>query len=119
MILLLLMAPPAQIKELMDSYLRKGQLRNYVLIILSVHTALRISDLQCLLWDDVYDFGSNRVRQSIYLVEKKAHKPNTIVLNKAIIDALTLYSTTAAAPGRAIIENTRTRKAISRIQAIG
>ncbi len=34
-----------QVRELADYYLRKGQLRNYALIVLGVHTALRISDL--------------------------------------------------------------------------
>ena len=41
------------IKELMDFYLRKGQLRNHLRVTFSIHTALRISDLLSLSWDDV------------------------------------------------------------------
>jgi hypothetical protein len=33
-----------QIRELANFYLQRGQIRNYCLIILGVHTALRISD---------------------------------------------------------------------------
>ena len=36
-----------QIRELAGYYLCKGQLRNYVLIVMGVHTALRISDEYC------------------------------------------------------------------------
>jgi len=39
-----------QITQLVDYYLKQGQVRNHVLIVMAVHTALRISDLLLLRW---------------------------------------------------------------------
>lgn len=106
-----------QIRELAEYYLRKGQLRNQVIIILGVHTALRISDLLRLTWEDVYDFENKRVRTYIDIVEKKTRKPKTIALNKKVISALYLFASQSAQRGHFLIENPQTHKAISRIQA--
>ena len=106
-----------QIKALTEYYLRKGQPRNTVLIILGVHTALRISDLLRLTWDDVYDFEQCRVRVRVDIVEKKTGKTKTVAINKAAVKALALLALTAAGKGRFLIENPQTGKAISRIQA--
>jgi len=106
-----------QVREIATYYLKQGQLRNHVLIVLGLHTALRISDLLRLTWDDVYDFNRDRVRTSIEIVEKKTKKSKIIALNSKVISALTLYAKQAAKGGLAIILNSRTGKAISRIQA--
>jgi integrase len=106
-----------QIRELAEYYLHKGQLRNYVLIVLGVHTALRISDLLRLRWDDVYDFNSGCVRATISVTEKKTGKAKIIALNKTVVGALSMLSAKIAVKGHYIIENQRTKKAISRIQA--
>ena len=106
-----------QIRELAEYYLRKGQLRNYVLINLGVHTALRISDLLRLRWENVYDFEKHRIRSSITVTEKKTKKSKIIALNQAVVSALTLLAEKNAQPGRFLIENPNTGKAISRIQA--
>jgi hypothetical protein len=63
-----------QVRELATYFLKRGQIRNHVLIVMGVHTALRISDLLCLTWDDVYDFEHNRVRKSVDIAEKKTVK---------------------------------------------
>ena len=50
-----------QIRELADYYLKQGQIRNYVLIVMSLHTALRISEAyvkQKLKICENYFFGS-------------------------------------------------------------
>ena len=36
-----------QVRELAEYYLRRGELRNHLLIVMGVHTALRISDAYC------------------------------------------------------------------------
>ena len=106
-----------QVKELMEYYLHKGQIRNYILVTMSIHTALRISDLLHLKWEDVYDFDRGCVLKSITITESKTGKTKTIALHKSVIKSLTLYAAITAVPGRAVIENPRTKKAISRIQA--
>ena len=105
-----------RIRELADYYLKRAQIRNYVLIVMGLYTALRISDLLRLCWEDVYDFDNKRVRRSITLVEKKTGKSKTIALNDRAVAALSLFCN-AAREGAFIIENKRTGKAISRVQA--
>jgi integrase len=105
------------VRELANHFLRRGQLRNHCLIVLGVHTALRVSDLLRLRWDDVYDFEAKRVRKSIAVTEKKTGKTKIIALNKGAIRALGLYAAQAASRGGFLINNARTGKAISRIQA--
>ena len=106
-----------QVRALAEYYLQKGQPRNQVLIILGVHTALRISDLLRLTWDDVYDFEQEHVRVSIDITEKKTHKAKTIALNNKAVKALALLAVHSAQKGHFLIENPQTKKAISRIQA--
>ena len=106
-----------QVKQLADYYLQRGQTRNYVLIVLGVHTALRISDLLRLRWEDVYDFENHRVRQSVTITEGKTRKAKTFAINKDAARALALYAVLSARQGAFLIENPNTKKAISRIQA--
>jgi len=106
-----------QVCQLTDYYLQRGQLRNHAMVILALYTALRISDLLRLRWEDVYDFDAQAVKPSISLSEQKTGKSKTIALHPAAADALLLLVPGNAAPGRFIIENPYTRRAISRIQA--
>ncbi|MCL2151514.1 MAG: tyrosine-type recombinase/integrase [Oscillospiraceae bacterium] len=106
-----------EVRALAGFYLQKGQRRNHVLIVLGVHTALRISDLLRLTWDDVYDFDLNRIRKSISVTEVKTHKQKIIALNSAAKQSLAAFAEEAALSGRFLIENRQTEKAISRIQA--
>lgn len=77
-----------QVRELAEYYLKQGELRNHLLIVMGIHTALRISDLLRFKWDDVYDFDHKRPRESVEITEKKTHKSKIIKLNKAIKKAL-------------------------------
>ena len=104
-----------QVHELADYYLKRGELRNYVLIVMSVHPALRISDLLRLKWDDVYDFEHSRVRESVSITEKKTNKTKIIALNSRVVCSLTLY--VSAAKRGAFLINGRNGGAISRVQA--
>ena len=104
------------IREMSEYYLHKGQIRNYVLIVMGLYTALRISDLLSLTWDNVYDFENERLKTHIEIVEKKTGKPKLIALNINVNDALTTHIHTAQR-GAFLFENPRTGRAISRIQA--
>jgi integrase len=73
-----------QVRELATYFLKHGEIRNHVLIVMGVHTALRISDLLRLKWDDVYDFGHQCFRNSIIIAEKKTGKTKSILLNKGL-----------------------------------
>jgi len=106
-----------QVRALAEYYLKKGQLRNQVLIVLGLHTALRISDLLRLTWEDVYDFENKRVRIRIDIIEKKTRKAKSISLNRAAIIAITMFANQSAQKGNFLIENHQTGKAISRIQS--
>jgi len=79
-----------QVRGLSDYYLGQGNLRNYLLVVMGVHTALRISDLLRITWDDVYDFNRCCFLNSIYVSEKKTGKTSTVKLNKSIMVALNL-----------------------------
>lgn len=106
-----------EIKALAMYYKKKGNYRNYLLIVMGLHTALRISDLLQLKWDDVYDFNQKKVKTTCSLTEKKTKKTKQITFHKKIISALRLYAPQAAQLGHSLIENMKTKKAISRIQA--
>lgn len=105
-----------QLKELAGYYLRKGQLRNYTLIVMGVYTALRISDLLKLKWSDVYDEEKQAFRTHVTIIEKKTGKTKTIALNKQTLAALRQYYPKRR--GEYIFANNRKdAKAISRVQA--
>ena len=105
-----------ELKKLANYFLKRGQLRNYVLIILGACTALRISDLLSLTWSDVYNEERTCFRSHVFLVEKKTGKSKVIALNKQAIQALELYF--PYRQSQHIFTNYRKKeKAISRVQA--
>jgi len=105
------------VSKLAAYYLNLGQLRNYMLIMLGLYTALRVSDILLLRWDDVYDFENGSVKSFIYLSEKKTGKSKTIALNMDVIAALKMFAARNAVSGVPLICNYRTKAAISRVQA--
>jgi len=105
-----------KIREIMAYHLNLGQIRNHVMIVIGLRTALRISDILRLSWDDVYDFDNQRIKRSIAITEKKTGKTKTIALHPDIIAALERYIDTAKCNAPLII-NEQTGKAISRVQA--
>ena len=105
-----------QLYKLADYFLEKNQLRNYVLVVFGSYTALRISDLLSLTWDDVYDPGRKQFRKNIEMNEKKTGKHKIIALNKRVIQALRKYFPKRS--GKYIFSNGRTgNKPISRVHA--
>lgn len=79
--------------ENLKSYYREVQPapRNELLIIMGLNTALRISDILTLRWDDVFDFSRAEYRKHITLVEQKTDKPSSIFMNDNIKQALVRY----------------------------
>lgn len=105
-----------QLKTLGEYFLTRGQFRNYALVVLGAHTALRISDLLRLRWADVYDEEQNEFRTHVTIVEQKTGKSKTIALNKGALNALRLYFPHQR--GTFIFASNRKEdKAISRVQA--
>jgi integrase len=105
-----------QLKELAGYWLKRGNLRNYVLIVLGVCTALRIGDLLRLTWNDVYDEESGTFHSHITLTEKKTGKQKTVALNKQAFSALRMYLPHRRGP-YVFVSNREDAEAISRIQA--
>ena len=105
-----------QLQKLAEYFMKRGQFRNYTLIILGVHTALRISDLLRLTWDDVYDSKQKAFRTHLTITERKTGKTKTVALNKQVIKALRLcYAYRRSA--FVFANNRKDGKAISRVQA--
>lgn len=66
-------------------------IRNRVLIIFALNTALRISDILSLQWGEVYDFQFEHFKTHITLKEKKTKKRSSIKMNNNIIEVLTKF----------------------------
>ena len=104
-----------QLAQLAEYWLKRGIWRNYVMIVMGTCTALRISDLLRLKWDDVYDENNGEFRSHVTLTEKKTGKKKTIALNTNVISALRQYLPHRR--GEYIFSSNRRGKAISRVQA--
>ena len=105
-----------QVKKIVTYYKSIGEFRNWVLVTLCVHTALRISDILNLKTEDVYDFEKKKVRTSINIKEIKTGKSKEIALHPNIVYSLEKYMDKTS-KGQALILNSNTNKAISRVQA--
>lgn len=76
--------------NLKNYYLQEEpNLRNYTLIVVGLNTALRINDLLHLKWEKVFRDG--RVKDHIYVIERKTKKENRILLNREAKTALAMY----------------------------
>lgn len=89
-------AQPIRSKEdlahIKDYYrVTKPNSRNYLLIIMGLNTALRISDVIQLKWQDVYDFQMDTCREHISLEEQKTGKASVILLNSSVKAAIQEY----------------------------
>lgn len=65
--------------------------RNYLLIIIGLNTALRVSDIIQLKWQDVYDLQAEACKRHISLEEQKTGKASVIFLNDNVREAIREY----------------------------
>lgn len=99
----------------------RPNMRNYVLLELGLNTALRISDLLSLRWEDVYDFSKGDVRRHVRLLEQKTKKKSSIYMNECVRQALLAYKSGLEGngeflPERYLFPGTK-EEPISRVQA--
>lgn len=76
------------LKKFVDFYLRRSEWRNYLLVVLALSTALRISDLLRLRWEDLIEDG--KARKHLIVTEKKTGKVRPIRLNEKARKAIML-----------------------------
>lgn len=77
-----------EIEKLKGYFLDKGEPRNYVLVTMGINTALRISDLLELKWENVWSFARDCFREHIAITEHKTGKRQIVYLNAACIESL-------------------------------
>lgn len=81
-----------ELEEFKSYYMRANpNMRNYALLTMGLNTALRISDLLALRWEDVLDFSKNEILGHICLVEQKTKKKSSIYMNSSVRHALVMY----------------------------
>ena len=102
------------VQKFKNYFLEKKEYRNYMLVVICLNTALRISDVISLKWSDVLDDGGN-VRSHIVLREKKTGKETKILVNSNIKGAGKLYLKNNR-PMTYLFEN-KSGEHISRVQA--
>ncbi len=103
------------INKLKNYFLKKKEYRNYLLVIICLNTALRISDVLSLCWNDIYDFKNNKIKSHIKINEQKTGKLQTIYINKNIENAVNLYISNTDINSNYIFKGKKD-KAITRIQ---
>ena len=87
---------PQQLAQLKEYYLsEKPNTRNYMLIIMGLNTALRISDILNLTYGDLYDYRKKEWKSHIAVKEQKTGKPNLIYMNREIRGILEKYTSPA------------------------
>lgn len=72
--------------------------RNHLLIVTGINTALRISDILSLRWQDIYDFSAGRLKEHIFLTEQKTGKKSCIAVNLSLHKAFLFYLQNIAPP---------------------
>lgn len=77
-----------EIQKLKDYFKKRGVTRDYVLVLLGLNTALRISDILNLRWKDIYDFKNKNFYSHLQVYEQKTGKLNQVYINLAVLEAL-------------------------------
>lgn len=83
------------LKKFLNYYQKsRPNIRNHALIVFGLNTALRISDILHLTWEDVYDFEEEHFREHLSVIEKKTGKENIVALNFHLKETLEHYRNT-------------------------
>ena len=107
-----------QIKAMAIYYLKKGNLRNHLLIVMGVQTGLRISDLLRLTRGDVYSYESGQFLTHLSVTEHKTGKKKRIAINRRVLAALELVFQDAGSAKDYLFQSNRKKRApIGRVQA--
>lgn len=81
-----------ELENFKNYYLKiQPNIRNYTLIATGINTALRISDILSLKWEQVYNFQTHRFHKYIHITEKKTGKETRIAINQSLQKALVEY----------------------------
>lgn len=81
----------ADISKLEDYFLERGEYRDHLLVSVCLNSALRICDVICLKWTDIFDINKKKFKKYITVNEKKTGKSTTIFINNKIKYAVKLY----------------------------
>ncbi len=79
------------IKRLENYFYQRKEYRNYLLVVMGLNTALRISDLLQIKWTDVYNKETKQFFTHVRLIEQKTGKHTMILLNPTVKKALKKY----------------------------
>ena len=110
-----------EIEQLKNYYLKDNpNMRNYALITTDLNTALRISDILKLKWENIYDSNSGTFLKHIKITETKTEKWICIAINENLKDALTRLRSSYKRPPKPtdyIFTGRHSKSPLSRSQA--
>lgn len=104
------------IKKLKNYFLKNNEYRNYLLVIIGLNTALRISDILRLKYGDIYNYDLKSFKKYITIFEKKAGKEQRIFINNQIKIAFEYVNYKERSSSEYLFAN-KNNLPISRIQA--
>ena len=78
------------IEKMKSYFLSKERYRDYAMFVMGINTALRISDLLELKWEDIYDTQKRAYKNHVEIYEQKTNKRTVIALNSSCISATKL-----------------------------
>jgi integrase len=95
----------------------EGNIRNYLLFVMGINTALRISDLLAIKSGDVIDKKGN-IKDYLHIKEQKTGRNAKIYINELVKQALENYfdSTKAMDPDSYLFKSERSNKPLDRVR---
>ena len=111
---------PELLQKFKDYYCSSyPNIRNYTLCVMGLNTALRITDILNLKWENIYNFRTGKFLIHLTVIEKKTQKTNMIALNEALRETLSLYfeTTVPSAEQYLFVSRNGINQPLSRSQA--